>query len=160
MFQALRATHAENWLGYLDSSGTMLKGIEHYMDWNQVDPKSPYGMKSYKFREFDMISKVTLPLSALWPTSNRIGPAGRRIARCKSAISTRRIRGTGFKAEVTLGPIKRRWRSSWLRRDQLTMNEKAFTRCARSCVACMVRWRPRGFGKTDPARNNRNRIRR
>jgi hypothetical protein len=46
----------------------MLKGIEHYMDWNQVDPKSPYGMKSYKFREFDMISKVTLPLSALWPT--------------------------------------------------------------------------------------------
>jgi hypothetical protein len=27
------------------------------MDWNQVDPKSPYGMKSYKFREFDMIFK-------------------------------------------------------------------------------------------------------
>jgi len=54
---ALRATHAENWLGYLDSSGTMLKGIEGYMDWNQVDPKSPYGMKSYKFRDFDMIFK-------------------------------------------------------------------------------------------------------
>jgi ketosteroid isomerase-like protein len=54
---ALRATHAENWLGYLDSSGTMIKGIEGYMDWNQVDPKSPYGMKSYKFRDFDMIFK-------------------------------------------------------------------------------------------------------
>ena len=54
---SLRATHAENWLGYLDSSGTMIKGIEGYMDWNQVDPKSPYGMKSYKFREFDMIFK-------------------------------------------------------------------------------------------------------
>jgi ketosteroid isomerase-like protein len=54
---ALRATHAENWLGYLDNSGRMLKGIDHYMDWNQVDPKSPYGMKSYKFREFDMIFK-------------------------------------------------------------------------------------------------------
>ena len=54
---ALRATHAENWLGYLDNSGTMLKGIEGYMDWNQVDPKSPYGMKSYKFRDFDMIFK-------------------------------------------------------------------------------------------------------
>src|SRR4030095_7979629 len=54
---ALRATHADNWLGYLDSSGTMLKGIEGYMDWNQVDPKSPYGMKSYKFRDFDMIFK-------------------------------------------------------------------------------------------------------
>jgi ketosteroid isomerase-like protein len=54
---ALRATHAENWLGYLDSSGTMLKGIAGYMDWNQVDPKSPYGMKSYKFRQFDMIFK-------------------------------------------------------------------------------------------------------
>ena len=54
---ALRATHAENWLGYLDSSGTMVKGIKGYMDWNQVDPKSPYGMKSYKFRDFDMIFK-------------------------------------------------------------------------------------------------------
>jgi ketosteroid isomerase-like protein len=54
---ALRATHADNWLGYLDDSGTLLKGIERYMDWNQVDPKSPYGMKSYKMREFDMIFK-------------------------------------------------------------------------------------------------------
>jgi len=54
---ALRATHAENWLGYLDNSGRMLKGINNYMDWNQLDPKSPYGMKSYKFRDFDMIFK-------------------------------------------------------------------------------------------------------
>ena len=54
---ALKATHAENWLGYLDAGGPMIKGIGGYMDWNQVDPKSPYGMKSYKFREFDMIFK-------------------------------------------------------------------------------------------------------
>ena len=52
---ALRATHAGNWLGYLEGSRTMIKGINGYMDWNQVDAKSPYGMKSYKFREFDMI---------------------------------------------------------------------------------------------------------
>jgi ketosteroid isomerase-like protein len=54
---SLRATHAENWLGYLEGSRTMIKGIAGYMDWNQVDPKSPYSMKSYKFREFDMIFK-------------------------------------------------------------------------------------------------------
>jgi ketosteroid isomerase-like protein len=54
---ALRATHAENWLGYLGESRTMIKGIDSYMYWNQVDPKSPYGMKSYKMREFDMIFK-------------------------------------------------------------------------------------------------------
>jgi ketosteroid isomerase-like protein len=54
---ALRATHAENWLGYLEGSRAVIKGIEGYMDWNQVDPKSPYGMKSYKMREFDMIFK-------------------------------------------------------------------------------------------------------
>jgi ketosteroid isomerase-like protein len=54
---ALRATHAPNWLGYLEGSTTMIKGIDGYMEWNQVDPKSPYGMKSYKFREFDMIFK-------------------------------------------------------------------------------------------------------
>ena len=54
---ALRATHAQNWLGYLDNSGRMLKSINDYMDWNQLDPKSPYGMQSYKFRDFDMIFK-------------------------------------------------------------------------------------------------------
>lgn len=54
---ALRATHADNWLGYLEGSRTMIKGVAGYMDWNQVDPKSPYGMKSYKMREFDMIFK-------------------------------------------------------------------------------------------------------
>ncbi|HKO96336.1 MAG TPA: nuclear transport factor 2 family protein [Pyrinomonadaceae bacterium] len=54
---ALRATHAENWLGYLEGSRTMIRGIEGYMEYNPVDPKSPYGMKSYKMREFDMIFK-------------------------------------------------------------------------------------------------------
>src|SRR5882672_4289723 len=53
---ALRATHAENWLGYLEGSRTMIKRVDGYMYWNQVDP-SPYGMKSYKMREFDMIFK-------------------------------------------------------------------------------------------------------
>ena len=38
---ALRATHSENWLGYLDNSGRMLKSINDYMDWNQVDPSFP-----------------------------------------------------------------------------------------------------------------------
>lgn len=55
---ALRATHAPNWLGYLEGSPTVIKGVDAYMDWNQVDPKSPYGMKSYKMREFDMIFKA------------------------------------------------------------------------------------------------------
>jgi hypothetical protein len=32
---ALRATHAENWLGYLEGSREMIKGIAGYMDWNQ-----------------------------------------------------------------------------------------------------------------------------
>jgi ketosteroid isomerase-like protein len=71
---ALRATHAENWLGYLEGSRTMIKGIDGYMEWNQQDPKSPYGMKSYKFREFDMIFKgdaafvcFIADLEANWP---------------------------------------------------------------------------------------------
>ncbi|MDQ6652817.1 MAG: nuclear transport factor 2 family protein [Acidobacteriota bacterium] len=54
---ALRGTHAQNWLGYLEGSRTMIHGIDGYMDNVYVDPKSPYGMKSYKMREFDMIFK-------------------------------------------------------------------------------------------------------
>jgi ketosteroid isomerase-like protein len=53
----LRATHHENWLGYLEGSRTMIHGLAGYMDNNYVDPDSPYGMKSYKMREFDMIFK-------------------------------------------------------------------------------------------------------
>ena len=54
---ALRATHHRNWLGYLEGSREMIKGVDGYMDYNYVDPSSPYGMKSYKMREFDMIFK-------------------------------------------------------------------------------------------------------
>jgi len=53
----LRATHHQNWLGYLEGSRTMIRGVDGYMDWNSVDKASPYGMKSYKMREFDMIFK-------------------------------------------------------------------------------------------------------
>ncbi len=52
----LRATHAANWLGYLEGSRTMIRGVDGYMDWSgYFEPNNPYGMKSYKMREFDMI---------------------------------------------------------------------------------------------------------
>jgi ketosteroid isomerase-like protein len=52
----LRATHAEHWLGYLEGSRKMIHGVDEYMDTTaQLDPSSPYGMKSYTMREFDMI---------------------------------------------------------------------------------------------------------
>jgi len=76
---ALRATHAENWLGYLEGylgGSPMIKGIDGYMDWNQVDPKSPYGMKSYKFREFDMIFKGDAAFVCFVPEIDSIGPNG------------------------------------------------------------------------------------
>jgi len=73
---ALRATHSENWLGYLDNSGRMLKGINDYMDWNQVDPKSPYGMKSYKFRDFNMIFKADAAFVCFVPEIESNTPNG------------------------------------------------------------------------------------
>src|SRR5712671_5682529 len=76
---ALRATHAQNCLGYLEGylgGSPMIKGINGYMDWNQVDPKSPYGMKSYKFREFDMIFKGDAAFVAFVPEIDSIGPNG------------------------------------------------------------------------------------
>jgi len=54
----LRATHAANWLGYLEGSRQMIHGIDAYMNATAYfDPHSPYGMTSYKMREFDMIFK-------------------------------------------------------------------------------------------------------
>jgi ketosteroid isomerase-like protein len=52
----LRATHAENWLGYLEGSRKMIKGLDAYMSATAYfDPKDPWGMSGYKMREFDMI---------------------------------------------------------------------------------------------------------
>lgn len=52
----LRATHATNWLGYLEGSRTMIRGIDGYMDYSgYFEPNSSYGMTAYKMREFDMI---------------------------------------------------------------------------------------------------------
>jgi ketosteroid isomerase-like protein len=52
----LRATHAGNWLGYLEGSRERIHGVDGYMNaGGNVDPASPYGMTGYKMREFDMI---------------------------------------------------------------------------------------------------------
>jgi len=52
----LRATHAVNWLGYLEGSRTAIHGVDGYMNASgYFDPHSPYGMKGYKMREFEMI---------------------------------------------------------------------------------------------------------
>jgi ketosteroid isomerase-like protein len=52
----LRATHAANWLGYLEGSQKMIRGVDAYMDYSAYfEPGSPYGMTGYKMREFDMI---------------------------------------------------------------------------------------------------------
>src|SRR6266404_6202209 len=54
----LRATHEQNWLGYLEGSRTMIRGVDGYMNASgYFEPGSPYGMKSYNMREFDMIFK-------------------------------------------------------------------------------------------------------
>jgi len=52
---ALKATHAENWRGYLTGSGKMIRGIDEYMKAVGGGLKGPYGMVGYKIREFDVV---------------------------------------------------------------------------------------------------------
>jgi ketosteroid isomerase-like protein len=50
----IRATHAPNWHGFLEGSRQMIRGIDDYM--NYVGPMNgPYGMSSYKIRDFDIV---------------------------------------------------------------------------------------------------------
>src|SRR5438067_1833233 len=50
----IRATHDENWHGFLEGSRQMIRGIGEYMSY--VGPmKGPYGMSDYKIRDFDII---------------------------------------------------------------------------------------------------------
>jgi|SRR5579872_105767 len=52
---ALRATHDEHWLGFLEGSSSPIRGIKEYMEWSTPDPHGQYGMTAYKIREMDMI---------------------------------------------------------------------------------------------------------
>ena len=51
---ALRATHAEDWRGFLNGSTRMIRGIDQYMQ-AVGSLKGPYGMTSYKLLDFDII---------------------------------------------------------------------------------------------------------
>src|SRR5258708_32713502 len=54
----LRATHDQNWLGYLEGSNTVIRGIDGYMEYSTYGIANPaYGMAGYKMREFDMINQ-------------------------------------------------------------------------------------------------------
>src|SRR3989442_12650808 len=46
----LRATHEQNWLGYLEGSRTMIRGVDGYLGNIHVDPASPYGRKTCRLR--------------------------------------------------------------------------------------------------------------
>ena len=50
----IRATHDENWHGFLEGSRQMIRGIGEYM--NYIGPMNgPYGMSAYKIRDFDIV---------------------------------------------------------------------------------------------------------
>ena len=73
----LRATHAQDWLGYLQGSRTMIHGVEGYMDYSgHVDPKSPYGMTGYKIREFDMTFEGNAAFVAFVADVDALTPGG------------------------------------------------------------------------------------
>jgi ketosteroid isomerase-like protein len=52
---ALRATHDENWRGFLEGSRQIIRGVDQYMKATGGGVSSPYGMTNYKMRDFDII---------------------------------------------------------------------------------------------------------
>jgi ketosteroid isomerase-like protein len=51
----LRATHDENWRGFLEGSRQVIRGVDQYMNAVGGALASPYGMTGYKMREFDIV---------------------------------------------------------------------------------------------------------
>jgi ketosteroid isomerase-like protein len=73
----LRATHAGNWLGYLEGSRKMIRGIDEYMNsTGYFEPGSPYGMTGYKMREFEMIFQGDAAFVAFLADVEANTPAG------------------------------------------------------------------------------------
>ena len=53
--ETVRATHAENWRGFLEGSRQINRGIEQYMKAVGGNLASPWGMTDYKMRDFDIV---------------------------------------------------------------------------------------------------------
>ena len=59
----LRATHAEDWRGFLTGSRSVMRGIEEYMRGNEGSIKNPNsGMTGYRITEFDVTFQGDLAL--------------------------------------------------------------------------------------------------
>src|SRR5882724_1609511 len=52
---ALRATHDQNWRGFLEGSRRIIRGIDEYMNATGGGGTGPYGMTNYTMRDFDII---------------------------------------------------------------------------------------------------------
>jgi ketosteroid isomerase-like protein len=72
---ALRATHAEDWRGFLNGSTQMIRGIEQYMQ-AVGSLKGPYGMTSYKLRDFDIIFSGDAAFATFISDGRIMTPAG------------------------------------------------------------------------------------
>ena len=51
----IRSTHSEDWRGFLRPSGTVIRGIEAYMQAAEAALSGPYGLSGYEFLEYDVI---------------------------------------------------------------------------------------------------------
>jgi ketosteroid isomerase-like protein len=73
----LRATHDENWRGFLDESHSIIRGIDGYMKTVSGIEKSPYGMTSYKIRDMDFVFHGDSAFVAFISDDEGNGPTGK-----------------------------------------------------------------------------------
>lgn len=74
---ALKATHGENWRGFLTGSGAMIRGIDQYMQSVSGGLPGPYGMTGYKLRDFDVVFAGDNAAFATFISENEVKtPAG------------------------------------------------------------------------------------
>lgn len=88
--QDIKATHDEQWLGFLAGSESIIKGVDAYLRANGIDParrplqSPPYAMSGYKLREFEMIfegNAAFVTFVADTEYRNPAGPPGRGALR-------------------------------------------------------------------------------
>lgn len=73
--ETVRRTHAENWRGYLSQSETTIRGIDEYMRNAKAALASPWRVKDYEMREFDVVFYGDLAVVPYIATM-KVGPQG------------------------------------------------------------------------------------
>lgn len=107
--EKVKATHGENWRGFLSNSKTIIRGIDGYMatadGQGMFNPQNPWRLTHYKFIDFDLVfygdtAVVSYIAELFWKT-----PADKGSYKLRSVDVYAKEKGAWNQVASNIGPL-------------------------------------------------------